>query len=85
MNATTTITADHETARTPRSRRRQPTFSLDNVGRTNLCELARRTGYPVRTLQRWNTTGIPRYSADRLAIRLGRHPASIWDDWYDER
>ena len=65
------------------TRHRQPTFSLDNVHRTNLSELARSTGYPLRTIQRWNTGGIPRHSADALAIRLGLHPANIWPSWFD--
>ena len=65
------------------ARHRQPTFSLDDVNRTNLSELSRRTGYPLRTIQRWKTTGIPLHSADRLACRLGLHPASIWPHWFN--
>lgn len=57
-------------------------FPLAAITGYNNCELARRTGYPVRTIQRWTTTGIPYYSADRLAIRLGVHPAIIWPNWY---
>ena len=59
-----------------------PRFSLDEVGYSNLSELSRTCGYPLRTIQRWKTNGIPRPSADHLAIRLGLHPASIWIDWY---
>ena len=57
-------------------------FPLDAIPTVNLSDLAHRTGYPIRTVQRWNTTGVPLYSADRLAIRLGVHPATIWATWY---
>ena len=60
-------------------------FPLDAVGYTNLSELARHTGYPLRTIQRWNTGGIPARSADHLAIRLGLHPANIWPEtWWQQ-
>jgi lambda repressor-like predicted transcriptional regulator len=36
----------------------------------------------LRTIQRWRVDGIPYWSADRVAIRLGIHPALIWTDWY---
>ncbi len=68
------------TTRTPR--RRLPTFDLDHITYVNLCDLARRSGYSVRTLQRWKTTGIPLHSADQLACRLGHHPATIWPHWF---
>ena len=57
-------------------------FPLDALNAINLCELARRTKYSVRTLHRWKHTGIPLYAADRIAIRLGVHPSQIWTDWY---
>ena len=60
-----------------------PRFPLDHVSCHNLCDLSRRSGYPLRTIQRWKTNGIPLYSADRLAIRLGVHPANIWPQWTD--
>jgi lambda repressor-like predicted transcriptional regulator len=69
---------------TDTTRQRQATFSLDAIPRRNLSELARRTGYTVRTIQRWNTTGIPLHSADQLACRLGLHPANIWPTWYHQ-
>ena len=57
-------------------------FPLEAVPASNLSELSRRTGYPLRTIQRWRVDGIPYWSADRVAIRLGIHPALIWTDWY---
>ena len=60
----------------------KPRFPLNAIRVLNNSELARRTGYALRTIQRWNTTGIPLYSADRLAIRLGVHPSNIWSNWF---
>jgi hypothetical protein len=57
-------------------------FPLTAIGGYNNSELARRTGFALRTIQRWTITGIPLYSADRLAIRLGVHPATIWANWF---
>ena len=57
-------------------------FPLAEVPAPNLSELSRRTGYPLRTIQRWRIDGIPYWSADRVAIRLGVHPSLIWTDWY---
>jgi lambda repressor-like predicted transcriptional regulator len=57
-------------------------FPLAAITGCNNSELARRTGFALRTIQRWTTTGIPLYSADRLAIRLGVHPATIWTNWF---
>ena len=63
------------------TRERQPRFPLDHLSYNNLCELSRRSGYPLRTIQRWKASGIPLYSADQLAIQLGVHPATIWPQW----
>jgi hypothetical protein len=57
-------------------------YPLAAIHYRNLSDLARVSGYPLRTINRWKTSGIPRYSADRLAIRLGLHPANIWITWY---
>ena len=57
-------------------------FPLAAVPAANLSDLARRTGYPLRAIQRWRVAGIPYWSADRVAIRLGIHQALIWTDWY---
>ena len=64
------------------TRHQQRRFPLDDITCTNLSELSRRSGYPLRTIQRWKTTGVPLHSADQLAIRLGVHPANIWPQWY---
>ena len=67
---------------TTTTRHRQPRFALDEIHYRNLSELSRHTGFPLRTIQRWRTSGIPRNSADELAVRLGLHPANIWHTWW---
>jgi transcriptional regulator with XRE-family HTH domain len=47
----------------------------------SVSEVARRTGVTRRTVVRWKHGGIPRWSADTVAIRLGSHPAVIWSNW----
>ena len=45
--------------------------------------LARRLGVTRRTVHRWAQTGlVPPTHADRIAVRLGHHPAEIWpNEW----
>jgi hypothetical protein len=63
------------------ARNSTPRFPLDAITGYNHCELARHTGFAVRSIQRWTRDGIPLWSADKLAISLGVHPANIWPDW----
>lgn len=35
-----------------------------------------------RTVHRWIKDGIPYWTADRVAIALGRHPVEVWPEWY---
>ena len=37
----------------------------------------------LRTIVRWETDGVPYWSADRLATDLGCHPIEFWADWYN--
>lgn len=30
----------------------------------------------------WRRDGLPDQAADRIALRLGYHPAQIWPDWH---
>lgn len=55
-------------------------FDIDALN-LSVAEIARRTGFTTRTVHRWRHTGIPLFSADRVAIRLGYHPANIWSNW----
>ena len=62
-------------------------FSFDDylraAGTSSISQLSARTGICRRTLHRWAHDGIPPMSADRAAIALGLHPASVWPcDWW---
>ena len=47
----------------------------------SVAELAVRTGYSTRSIQRWKTHVMPLHAADVVAIRLGLHPGIGWRDW----
>jgi transcriptional regulator with XRE-family HTH domain len=36
-------------------------------------------------VQQWRkgTTNLDPYTADKLAIKLGKHPSQIWTNWFD--
>ncbi len=52
------------------------------VGNPSQVALARSVGYPVKTVSRWCLgDGLPWIHADRVAVRLGMHPAEIWPQW----
>lgn len=44
--------------------------------------IALRLGTEYRTLYRWAECGLNWISADRVACKLGTHPAVIWPDWF---
>lgn len=46
--------------------------------------LARRLGVTDRTIWRWKAEGLSDHQADRAACALGRHPVSVWPDWYTQ-
>lgn len=41
------------------------------------CDVSRHTWW------RWEKTGIPESTADRIATRLGVHPCEVWPGWFD--
>ena len=45
--------------------------------------LAERLGISRQKWWHLNRTGLTDRQADRYAIRLGQHPALIWNDWND--
>lgn len=45
--------------------------------------LARMLGVGNRSVTRWQHDGLGVDTADVLAVRLGRHPAEVWPDWYE--
>lgn len=45
--------------------------------------LARMTGTELRYFYRWRADGgVPIFSADRVACRLGFHLCLIWPEWF---
>ena len=50
-------------------------------------DIARWLEVPERTVSRWQEQGgMPLWTADRIAIRIGSHPALIWGDaFYGEQ
>lgn len=65
-------------------RPRYPLRAVLDRERTTLQGLSDRTGIDYRTLQHWNRGGLAFSSADRLANRLGLHPATLWPSWMDD-
>jgi transposase-like protein len=49
----------------------------------NMSTLARALGVDRAQLGRWRRTGVTPSTADRLAVRLGFHPAELWPQWFD--
>lgn len=45
--------------------------------------LARRLGIDRRQIYRWRKAGLTITRAEWLADRLGRHPAELWDNYYE--
>jgi hypothetical protein len=46
--------------------------------------LSRHLGFVHQSVHEWVRSGVPFYSADEVAIRLGTHPLLIWPEWADE-
>lgn len=64
----------------------QPRLPLEPLAKlidhADLEQLARALGCTDRTIDRWQTGGIPLYSADEAATAAGLHPMNVWgDDW----
>lgn len=65
--------------------RRYPTGPLRGLlGVSTTTELARTCGVVRRQMQRYGVYGLPESVADRIAVRLGMHPAEIWPEWFEE-
>jgi hypothetical protein len=47
-------------------------------------ELAAYIGHERSAIYKWRRTGIPLFTADRLANDLGLHVLNIWPDAYDD-
>jgi lambda repressor-like predicted transcriptional regulator len=48
----------------------------------NISALARVLDRDVAQVGKWVHDGVPLYSADRIAVALGRHPVEIWPEWF---
>ena len=61
-------------------------LALNNdMDQTGFRSVAKLTGQSVRCLVEWKSTGIPMFSGDKLAIRLGTHPGNIWpEEWWTQ-
>lgn len=46
-----------------------------------VAELADRVGVTRGTVHRWQHSGVDVWTADRVAVVLGRHPANVWPEW----
>lgn len=52
---------------------------IERVQRLSMTRAARSCDVSRETLLRWRRTGqVPVFAADRVAVRLGVHPAAIW-------
>lgn len=56
---------------------------LEAIGRPCMAQLARRVGEHPRETYRWRDRGLSERQADRVACRLGLHPARIWPGWFE--
>lgn len=45
--------------------------------------LAEMMGVSPRAIHRWRAEGLSELTADRAAVTLGLHPASIWPEWWE--
>jgi len=46
--------------------------------------LAERLGVRSGQIQRWRERGLDTYTADRIAVTLGKHPFELWPSWFDD-
>lgn len=56
----------------------------EGSGRITAQRLAEATGSTPATVWRWRRYGLPLYSADRAATKLGLHPSHLWPEWWDQ-
>jgi hypothetical protein len=64
-----------------------PTRPLDDEDEpepASVADMARRLRTGRKMVHQWRLFGVPYYTADRLAARLGLHPQAIWGHlWYE--
>ena len=57
--------------------------SVDTEFKVLPATVARRTGVSRQTVYRWATSGVPIWTADRIAVRMGVHPIMIWPHFHE--
>lgn len=56
-------------------------YDLEHTGYRTI---ARTIGMSTNTMLMWDKTGVPLWTADKLAVKLGAHPADIWpEEWWN--
>ena len=52
---------------------------------TSARQLAQLFHVHISTIQRWRNphTTLNQWEADNYAIKLGKHPSEIWNNWFD--
>jgi hypothetical protein len=45
-------------------------------------DIALRIGVNREMIRRYRRLGVDPFEADRLAVSLGMHPATIWPEWW---
>jgi hypothetical protein len=58
---------------------------LEEFGNRPSSELAELFGVSRDTIHRWAKpdSTINQWDADRYAVKTGRHPGEIWENWFD--
>lgn len=51
--------------------------------RLSTAEVAEVLGVSRRQVCRWAAHGLTPYEADRLAVKVGAHPAQVWPEWFE--
>ena len=69
---------------TPVQRRLPVKPLMAAAGAHSLADLARRCHVHRTEVYRWvRGGGITESQADRVSVRLGLHPGSIWSEWFE--
>jgi lambda repressor-like predicted transcriptional regulator len=59
----------------------QHRYDLEHTGYRTI---AKTIGMTTNTVFMWDKTGVPLWTADKLAVKLGAHPADIWpEEWWN--
>lgn len=45
-------------------------------------EISRHTGISRDSWKKYRVEGVPMFTADEVAVRLGVHPCRVWGSWW---